>query len=49
MSELVMPANLARQIESEGVKAYPNECCGIIFGRMEGEKRFVEKLEAARA
>ncbi|MBA3274093.1 MAG: M67 family metallopeptidase [Chthoniobacterales bacterium] len=28
-----MPPAFARQIESEGVASYPNECCGIIFGK----------------
>lgn len=42
---LVIPAGLARQIEAEGAKAYPNECCGIMIGRDEGRKRIVERLE----
>ena len=39
----------ARQIEAEGVAAYPNECCGIIFGRdVDGGERVVERLEPVR-
>jgi proteasome lid subunit RPN8/RPN11 len=42
---LVIPAGLARQIEGEGARAYPNECCGIMIGRDEGRRRYVERLE----
>jgi proteasome lid subunit RPN8/RPN11 len=45
VNALVIPAGLARQIEAEGAKAYPNECCGIMIGRDEGGKRIVERLE----
>lgn len=48
-SALLIPQNLARQIEREGVAAYPNECCGILFGkdvRENGdEQRFVQRIE----
>ena len=48
-SELLIPQEMARQIEREGVGAYPNECCGILFGkdvRENGdEQRFVERIE----
>ena len=45
MSNLVLPPELARAIEREGSAAYPNECCGIMFGRdLNGERR-VERLE----
>lgn len=42
---LEIPKLLARQIEAEGVKAYPNECCGIMIGREEGGSRIVERLK----
>jgi proteasome lid subunit RPN8/RPN11 len=45
VSDLVLPANLARAIEREGSAAYPNECCGIMFGRDVGTERRVERLE----
>jgi len=32
-SVLVLTPEQRRQIETEGATAYPNECCGIIFGR----------------
>jgi proteasome lid subunit RPN8/RPN11 len=46
LAELHLPAELARQIEREGAKAYPNECCGILYGRDGAEGRVVEALEA---
>jgi proteasome lid subunit RPN8/RPN11 len=36
----------ARQIEAEGVKAYPNECCGIIFGIDRDGQRIVQRLQS---
>jgi proteasome lid subunit RPN8/RPN11 len=46
VNTLRLPSSLARQIEAEGVAAYPNECCGIMYGRDDKENRIVEKLEA---
>jgi proteasome lid subunit RPN8/RPN11 len=47
-SPLILPSALARQIESEGAAAYPNECCGILLGRdvRDGKvsRRLVERL-----
>ncbi|MEA2734347.1 MAG: hypothetical protein QOE14_798 [Humisphaera sp.] len=31
-SPLLLSAELCKQIEDEGVAAYPNECCGILVG-----------------
>jgi proteasome lid subunit RPN8/RPN11 len=33
VSPLILPQPLHRQIESEGEAGYPNEICGMIFGR----------------
>jgi proteasome lid subunit RPN8/RPN11 len=33
LSPLIIPQSLRRQIESEGEAGYPNEICGMIFGR----------------
>jgi proteasome lid subunit RPN8/RPN11 len=44
MIPLSLPAELRRQIESEGVAAFPNECCGILIGRDFGDHRIVERL-----
>jgi proteasome lid subunit RPN8/RPN11 len=41
---LIIPASVARQIEKEGIAAYPNECCGILIGREAGGRRRVERL-----
>lgn len=32
-------------IEAEGVRAFPNECCGVIYGRDANGQRIVERLE----
>jgi proteasome lid subunit RPN8/RPN11 len=45
MITLLLPASMARQIESEGAAAYPNECCGIMYGRDTEKGRIVESLE----
>jgi proteasome lid subunit RPN8/RPN11 len=49
---LILSATLRRQIESEGVAAYPNECCGILVGRDTPEngvkRRVVERLEPGK-
>lgn len=48
-SDLLIPTEMARQIEREGVAAYPNECCGILFGKDVNEdgkaRRIVERME----
>jgi|SRR5687767_3939925 len=43
---LVIPEAVAKQIESEGVAAYPNECCGLLIGREAGGagSRVVDRL-----
>ena len=48
MIELLLPANYARQNEKEGAAAYPNECCGVMFGRdIESQtRRVVERIAA---
>jgi len=43
---LRLPAEFARQIEREAVAAYPNECCGILFGRDSSQGRIVERIQA---
>jgi proteasome lid subunit RPN8/RPN11 len=46
---LILTAEQATQIESEGVAAYPNECCGAMLGKdtTEGShvRRTVHRLE----
>jgi proteasome lid subunit RPN8/RPN11 len=41
---LYLPAPLAREIEQHGVRAYPDECCGILLGRDEATRRVVERV-----
>jgi proteasome lid subunit RPN8/RPN11 len=43
---LVLAEAMYRQIEREGAKAYPNECCGILYGHDEGGQRRVTALQA---
>jgi proteasome lid subunit RPN8/RPN11 len=45
VNRLVLSPSLKRTIEQEGVKAFPNECCGIMLGRDVGDKRIVDILE----
>jgi proteasome lid subunit RPN8/RPN11 len=49
VNELVLAAEFYTKIESEGAAAYPNECCGILYGRDVNEggmmRRLVEKVE----
>jgi proteasome lid subunit RPN8/RPN11 len=46
---IVLSRPFYEQIEREGAQAYPNECCGILFGRDVSEagiaRRIVERLE----
>jgi proteasome lid subunit RPN8/RPN11 len=42
---LILADSLYRQIEEEGVRAFPNECCGVIIGRDEKPNRIVERLQ----
>jgi proteasome lid subunit RPN8/RPN11 len=44
MNAIVLSKSIARQIEAEGVAAYPNECCGILIGKEKDGRRVVERL-----
>ncbi|HYE21409.1 MAG TPA: M67 family metallopeptidase [Tepidisphaeraceae bacterium] len=42
---LHLPAAIKQQIDAEGVRAFPNECCGILIGRdLPGGRRVVDRL-----
>ena len=41
---IILTVEQYRQIEAEGVNAYPNECCGIMFGRDVDGRRIVDRL-----
>jgi proteasome lid subunit RPN8/RPN11 len=44
--ELSIAPALARRIEREGAAAYPNECCGVMYGRDEpAGQRVVTRVE----
>lgn len=38
---------LVSEIRLESEKAYPNECCGFIFGKIRGREKFAEEIKAA--
>lgn len=42
---LILSNSLYQQIESEGVRAFPNECCGVMIGRDVAGKRVVDRLQ----
>jgi proteasome lid subunit RPN8/RPN11 len=47
---LVLSPDLYQQIEQEGIRAYPNECCGVMIGRDVSNtdrsvSRIVERLQ----
>jgi proteasome lid subunit RPN8/RPN11 len=44
MNAIVLPGSIAKQIETEGMAAYPNECCGILIGKEKDGRRVVERL-----
>ena len=49
---LVLSGDLYRRIQAEGMRSYPNECCGILVGRdvKEGAatRRIVDRLEPGK-
>jgi proteasome lid subunit RPN8/RPN11 len=49
MSVIVLSDTFSKQIDAEGAAAYPNECCGILYGRDVTDggvtRRIVERLE----
>ena len=45
MRPILLPSTFARQMEREAEGAYPEECCGILFGRDEVENRVVSRIE----
>ncbi|MDB5333003.1 MAG: Mov34/MPN/PAD [Phycisphaerales bacterium] len=52
VNDLILSDALRRQIEVEGVAAYPNECCGMLIGcditENGATRREVERLEPGR-
>jgi proteasome lid subunit RPN8/RPN11 len=47
LAPIILTPQQYQQIEGEGSKAYPNECCGILFGRDVAGKRIIDRLMPA--
>jgi proteasome lid subunit RPN8/RPN11 len=43
---LFLPPECESTIRSEGQKAYPNECCGVLMGLIESETKMVKQTQA---
>ena len=43
---VVIQKTLIDAIEAEAEKSYPFECCGVIFGSIEGEKKFAHSIKS---
>ena len=41
---LILTTDLETNIKNEGENAYPNECCGILIGELDGESVKIAKL-----
>ncbi len=48
MTLLILSQTLRQQIEREGTAAFPNECCGIIYGHDSAQRRTVSRLESVK-
>lgn len=46
--KLALPREFRARIESHAQGAYPNECCGLIEGRRDGDDAFALALHPAR-
>ncbi len=44
---LLLPSSLVGQIEQHAARAFPEECCGILIGAMQGAGVFVQRAAAA--
>lgn len=42
---LVLSRAFYEKVEADGASAYPNECCGIMFGNELGSRRTVQRLQ----
>jgi thiosulfate/3-mercaptopyruvate sulfurtransferase len=47
MNDLILIDKIVRQINAEGVAAFPNECCGMLIGRELPHGRVVDRIEPA--
>lgn len=46
VAQLQVASALVRAMERDAERAYPHECCGVMYGRDTSEGRIVEKVEA---
>ncbi len=46
--ELILPETALAAIRAHAEQAYPDECCGMILGRLEGRCRAGVRIERAR-
>ncbi len=44
MKMLILPEKLVYEIKSHGEKTYPEECCGILIGKFEDDRKVVFKI-----
>jgi proteasome lid subunit RPN8/RPN11 len=42
---LQLPRDLEQLIRAEAINAFPNECCGILYGRDDKGSRHIEQIE----
>jgi proteasome lid subunit RPN8/RPN11 len=45
---IILTKELGNAIRADGERTYPNECCGFMFGRLDGEKRVVTEIKPAQ-
>jgi proteasome lid subunit RPN8/RPN11 len=45
MNSIILSSSFFSKIEQEGAAAFPNECCGIIYGHDYADRRVVSRLE----
>lgn len=44
---IIVPAKIEKIIRADGERAYPNECCGVLIGTIDGDgTKFVHQAEA---
>jgi len=43
---LFLPPECESTIRSDGQKAYPNECCGVLMGSIESDTKIVKQTQA---
>lgn len=43
-AQLILSATHRAAIEEHGQQSYPDECCGVLLGKIDGDQRIVEDL-----